>query len=123
MQNWENFSYMGTSDSLKNSFQTSLGFQITPDNRVASSYLKKITYRAGFHYTQTYLQLRDNRLTEAGFSLGVALPMPRSRSKVNFGMEIGRKGTTEDGLLKENYVKFSISATVFERWFIRRKFE
>lgn len=122
-QNWKNFSYLGVKDSLKNSYQASLGFQLTPDNRVSSSYFKKITYRAGFHYTQTYLQLRENRLTEMGFSLGLAFPLPRSRSHINLAMEIGRRGTTNDGLLEENYVKFSISATVLERWFMRRKFE
>jgi len=122
-QNWKNFSYLGIKDSLKNSFQASLGFQITPDFRPTSSYMEKITYRAGFRYTQTYLQLRDNRLTEMGFSLGLALPLPRSKSHINLAMEVGKRGTTNDGLLQENYVKLSISATVLERWFMRRKFE
>ncbi|MEI6576243.1 MAG: hypothetical protein WCO63_08715 [Bacteroidota bacterium] len=122
-QNWKNFTYFGIQDSLKNSTQTSLGFQITPDKKVTSSYFKKVTYRAGLRYSETYLQLRGNRLTEAGITLGVSLPFPKSRSRVNLGMEIGRKGTTNNGLLKENFVKLSISATAFEYWFIRRKFE
>ncbi|MHC1706895.1 MAG: hypothetical protein AB9842_05160 [Bacteroidales bacterium] len=123
MENWEKFSMFGEKDSLKNSMELSTGFQFIPNNTSLSGYFQKISYRAGFRYAKSYLQLRSHQLEEMGFTFGLGLPIARTKSCVHVGMEIGRRGTTSDNLIQENYFMITLGVSVFENWFYRRKFE
>src|SRR5208283_4134347 len=62
IQNWSTYRSFGLSDSLVNSVQYIVGAQYTPDERSIGSYKKTIQYRLGFHYDQTYLDLRNTKL-------------------------------------------------------------
>ncbi len=122
-QQWEKYSYFGISDSLKNNLRVSLGGSFNPSASTISSYWKRVTYRGGVRYSQSYLELRGNRINEFGISIGVGLPLPRTRSTINFAAELGTRGTTTDNLIKENFVKFTLGLSIFERWFIIRKYD
>ncbi|MDZ4203250.1 MAG: hypothetical protein U1C46_00395 [Bacteroidales bacterium] len=121
-QNWENFTFFDRSDSLNNSMSISLGGQYNPASTVLSGYLKKIQYRFGARYSQTYLELRDNRIKEFGISFGLGLPLTRTKSTINVGIEAGARGTTENNLIKESFFKFSLGFSIYERWFEKRKY-
>lgn len=122
-QKWEDYESFGTSDSLQNSSQISIGAEIWPEHNTLSSYFKKIKYRFGAHYNNTYLQLQNNQLSEVGISFGVGLPIKNTGSSVNLGFEIGRRGTTDNDLIRENYFKFTLGVAIFERWFLQRKYQ
>jgi hypothetical protein len=53
--------------------------------------------------------------------------MIRSLSKVHLGVEWGTRGTTDAGLVEENYlgfmVGFSLSPSSFDRWFRQVKYD
>jgi long-subunit fatty acid transport protein len=121
-QNWENFSFFDRSDSLQNATSFSVGGQYYPVATTLSPYWKKMTYRFGMRYSQSYLELRDTRLNEFGISFGVALPMIRTRSTINLGMELGQRGTISNDLIKESYFRFSLGFSVAERWFDQRRY-
>jgi hypothetical protein len=123
LEDWKKFSMFGESDSLKNSMEVSTGFQFIPNNTSLSGYFQKISYRVGLRYAKTYLQLRSHQLEEAGFTFGVGLPIARTKSCVHIGMEVGKRGTTSDKLIQENYFLITLGVSVFENWFYRRKFE
>lgn len=122
IQDWSSYKSFGISDSLKNSNQLSIGMEYVPEHNVLSRYYKKMKYRIGFRYSDTYLQLRNNQLTDYGISFGVGLPVMKSGSSLNLGVEFGKRGTTDDLLIKENYVKFTLGISIYERWFIQRKY-
>jgi hypothetical protein len=42
---------------------------------------------------------------------------------VNIGVEIGQKGTTDAGLLKENYTNIMLGFSLSDVWFIKRKYD
>lgn len=129
LQNWKDYSIFGVNDSLGNSWRVSAGAQWHPkpgqndlmDKKI--SYWKKIQYRMGFHYGQTYLQLRNNKLMEYGLSIGLGLPIKRSAAMLHLAAEIGRRGTTTEHLIQENYLKLSVGFTLNDRWFIKPKFD
>jgi hypothetical protein len=102
--------------------QISLGGEFTPSSSITSSYWQRVKYRLGFRYNQTYLDIRDNRINEFGISFGMGLPIPRSLSTFNFGLELGRKGTTADGLIQSNYFRITVGISVWERWFVKNKY-
>jgi hypothetical protein len=58
-----------------------------------------------------------------GVTAGLSLPLPRSLSKVNLAVEVGQYGTKSNGLIRENYVRFDIGISVYERWFIKRRYK
>lgn len=123
MSDWSNFENFGVSDNLSNSMSVSAGGYFTPDPNAAKSYWKVVTYRAGIHYDKTFLQLRDNQLTDLGISFGLSMPMNRSFSKMNLAFTAGQRGTTEAGLIKENYYQLSIGLSLNDKWFRKRRIE
>ncbi len=123
MQNWEKFSSFGEKDSLKNSLQAAVGFEFTPKNSAVSGYWKKVHYRFGARYNKTYLQLRNNQLSEVAFSFGLGLPLKKSKTAINVGFELGQRGTTDDNLIQEKFGRIVLSLSVYERWFIKKKFD
>jgi len=123
MQNWDDYRYFGIRDSLRNSFQVSGGFAWVPDPSSVSSFWERIVYRAGLRYSSTYLELRERQLSEIGISFGLGIPLRRSQSMLNLGMEFGRRGTTAEDLIQENFMRFVLGVSVHERWFVKRRYE
>ncbi|MFI2742994.1 hypothetical protein ACG2LH_09660 [Zhouia sp. PK063] len=113
----------------------SLGGFFIPDYNSFSSYLKRVVYRAGFKAESTGLVVNNEALKDFGISFGVGLPLgqavPTTKtiqyanmfSNINFGVEIGKRGTTDSGNIQENYVNFSISLSFNDLWFQKRKFD
>lgn len=130
-QQWSQLAVLGESSGLKNSTRVALGAQYVPGNREGSaSYWNRINYRAGVKYRQTYLELRNTRLDEYSVSLGVGLPLrivkvgPQyTHSIVNISIEAGQRGTLENNLIREQFVRGMVSFTLNDRWFIPRKFD
>ncbi len=123
LQMWEKYRYFDQPDTLKNSMRLGVGGEYTPSVSTVSNYFQRITYRAGFRYSNSFLELRNQRIDEFGISFGFGLPIPRTRSTVNFAAEIGTRGTVAENLIKENYFRFTLGLSIFERWFIIRKYD
>ncbi|MBK7173198.1 MAG: hypothetical protein IPH84_08185 [Bacteroidales bacterium] len=122
-QKWEDFSFLGSSGLLKNSLRISVGGQYKPSPLDIGKYYNRINYRMGFKFEQSNLELRNTRLNDFGISFGIGLPMKKSRSTVNLAIELGTFGTTDNQLIKENYFRFTVGASMFEKWFLKRKYD
>jgi len=120
---WSNFSREDVNENLQNSWRVTVGAEYMPTYSSISNYFKKVTYRMGGFYEQSFLELRDHSLNKMGITLGASLPLPRTQTKVNVAAEIGRFGTKEDGLIQETYIKFNVGISVFEHWFMKRKYK
>jgi hypothetical protein len=84
-------------------------------------------YRVGVNYSKTNLNLRGNQLDAFGITFGLGFPLRSvairgSRSMVNIGCEIGRRGTTENGLIREDYVNIYFGISIYETWFFKRRY-
>jgi len=120
-QNWEKYTYDGQSDSLLNRWSVNLGGEYIPDAR-SNTYYKRASYRLGFHYGKTPINLKNRHIDEVGISFGVGLPIKRSRSTVNLSAIIGKRGTTQNGLIQENFFRFTVGVNALENWFIKSKY-
>lgn len=121
-QNWEKFRAFEMSDSLINSWQISAGAEFVPNADNYNNYLSRIRYRIGFLYNQTYLRLRGHDLSEYALSIGFGFPLRGMKTALNVGAQIGTRGTTQADLIRESYIKFVIGFSIYERWFIKRKY-
>jgi hypothetical protein len=120
--NWKEFESYGKNDSLQNSYSFHLGGEYIPKHNSISSYWHRVYYRLGFRYENTYLRINNQSITEFGISFGLGLPFKRSKSMVNFALEIGNMGTLKKDLVQENFIKFTFGLTIQERWFIKPKY-
>ena len=121
-QKWTEFRYLGTDLHLKNTLRIALGGQFRPAIVEMGKYYERINYRAGFRFEQSNLEIKNTRINDFGVSFGVGLPMKKSRSTINIAVEVGSQGTTNNGLIKDNYVRFTLGAAIQERWFQKRRF-
>lgn len=122
-QNWSDVLVFGNNDSLVNSDKISLGFEYTPVWNDALNYYKRIKYRAGLKYQNTYININDKQINDIGISFGVGLPLRKTKTSINLAFEFGKRGTTTNNLLQENYINFSLNLTLGDYWFMKRKFK
>ena len=97
------------------------GGYFVPDYSSFSSYLKRITYRAGLRYNQTGMIINDEKINNFGITFGFGLPLGRDFSNLNLGFELGRRGTTLSDLVEESYLKVSLGLSFNNLWFQKRK--
>jgi hypothetical protein len=99
-----------------------LGGYYTPTINPFLSYAKRITYRAGFVFEKTGLVVNTKSIDDMGLSLGVGLPITGSLSNLNLGLQIGKKGTTSDNLVQENYLVLNLGFSLNDKWFVKSKY-
>jgi hypothetical protein len=121
-QNWEKFTAFNLSDSLVNSWQLNFGGEITPNIDNYNKYLARIHYRLGFSYGKTYLHLRNQDLNEYALTFGFGLPLRGIKTMLNLSGQYGVRGTTSDNLIRESYFKIIVGFSIYERWFVKRKY-
>jgi hypothetical protein len=133
-QQWSGYSFAGDNPGLRNCQQASLGFQFQPALR--GSYFSIVRYRFGLKYNETYVDVANTQLTEMAFTFGAAFPVAISRVKkheydinlyrnysmVNVSVELGQRGTTSNGLIKEDYARVVLGFTINDRWFQHFKY-
>lgn len=109
--------------SFENATRFSAGGYYVPNFASFSSYWKKITYRAGFKYEKTGLVINDKSIDDAAMTLGVGLPVGGNFSNINFGFEVGKRGTRDAGLVEERYINFTLGLSLNDRWFLKKKYD
>ena len=120
---WSRFAREGVTETLNDSWRVAAGFEFMPTYSSVSNYFRRAHYRVGANFERGFLCLKDHYINKVGVTAGVSLPLPRSLSKVNLAVEVGQYGTKQDGLIQERYLKFDVGVSVFERWFIKRKYK
>ena len=120
---WSKFARQGVTDTLQNSWNVAVGAEFTPRHTSVSNYFTKVSYRIGGFYEHGYLNLSGHSINKVGITAGMSLPLPKTLSKVNLAFELGQYGTREAGLIQERYVKMNVGVSVFEHWFMKRKYK
>lgn len=109
--------------TFENGAKFSLGGYYIPKYNSFRSYFERIVYRAGFHHEKTGLVINDKSINQTGVNFGLGLPVGSSISNINIGFEFGKRGTTSNGLIQENYFGLNIGLSFSDRWFIRPKYD
>ena len=107
------------------------GFYIPKVNSI-SSYWERVTYRGGVRFEDTGLLVNGanaggfTKVKDFGISFGLGLPL-KDLSNLNLGVEYGKKGTTVNNLIQENYFNFKLSLSLNAvgnlAWFRKRKID
>jgi hypothetical protein len=115
--------FEGNSSSLGENIRVALGGQIVPDYLSVENFLKRSTLRFGVYFQQTPYVVNQTNINDIGINFGASVPV-NSLSLLNFSVKVGRRGTTENGLLQENFLGFSLGFSLNDNtWFYKRVFE
>ena len=123
IQDWSNYQLFGQSDDLISSEKLNIGLEYYNQNTNSTAYLSKVKYRFGFYNFQTPIQLNNNKINETGLTFGIGLPNQRSKTIYDLSLLLGRRGTTNDNLISENFVEIGLSINFDAIWFIKRKYD
>lgn len=126
--------------NLSNSWRIAAGTEIYPIARgVKGSELKSVKfaqlkYRAGFYYQQTPVAIGNQSINEFGINFGIAIPVRlrfvnddgfierKAYHAFALGFEVGRRGTVNDNLVRDNFVRINLGISLNDKWFVKRKY-
>lgn len=119
---WKEDAGFGDESTIyQSTWAAGLGFEITPKYNDVNSYLKRMKYRLGFSFKQMPYSIQGETVNDFGINFGSSLPI-KGVSAINLSFKYGQRGTVSGLLIKEQYFKFVLGATINDRWFVRRKY-
>ncbi|TFH38602.1 MAG: hypothetical protein E4G95_03210 [Bacteroidia bacterium] len=121
--NWSESQFAGYEQYLVNSSSLNFGIEFIPQKYANTNIVNRVEYRLGGHTSGTLLMVNNEQIKDFGISFGAGIPMNRTKSKVNFLFEYGkRKGSIENGLHEEAYLNFAISFNFYDSWFKKKQY-
>ncbi|OYT16807.1 MAG: hypothetical protein B7C24_05775 [Bacteroidetes bacterium 4572_77] len=121
-EKWEDFQYLDQELDLSNKIRAAIGAEFIPESNNLSAYWKMVHYRVGFRYEHLGIKIADTELKEYAISLGFGLPLRKSNTMVNLGLELGQNGTIDNNLIQERYFRILVGISLKETWFRKNKY-
>ena len=107
--------------SVSHSFR--VGAEYTPNRNDIRYYLRRCAYRAGMYFDKAYFTAGGKSINTVGLTLGVTLPVFRLNNGLTLGVDMGQRGRTSGGLVRERYITFSVGFNIHDIWFRRPQYE
>lgn len=124
----------GTNVNMVNGYKAEVGGYIIPVEtfsrlQKSRSFGATIQYRLGGFYEKTPNSVAGTDIMNYGMTFGLGIPLRMSNvpgvvrvNTLNTGLVVGRRGTTNNGLIQETYVNFYLGLTLNDKWFIKYKY-
>jgi len=113
---------MNTAVSYSSSSRISLGGFYIPQYSSFTNYFKRIVYRTGIRFENMGMNIKNQAIKDFGITFGLGLPIGNF-SKANIGVEVGKMGTKNAGLIEEKYTNIMLGFSLSDIWFIKRKYD
>jgi len=124
--NWSQYRYYGTIDSVQDNWELRIGGQVRPEPK--KNYFSNVNYRGGLMIGQDYVHVGSS-LPLLGLSFGLGLPIANynnlarnQASFINLSLEYVKRGNNKD-VLKENIFRISVGLSLTDIWFVKHKYE
>lgn len=120
LQSWDGHARFGS--TARNRLRGAVGAEYLPGTSATSTGMDRWTFRAGAWYEQTYYGLEQGDINAMALTFGFNVPFSStgrlgSWSGMDFALELGTRGTTNNGLTEELFGKFSLELAINELWF------
>ncbi|MCK5846211.1 MAG: hypothetical protein KAG84_02150 [Bacteroidales bacterium] len=79
----------------------------------------------GANYNNSYLTINETDINEFGISFGVGFPLKSTTTLVSYvdlSVEAGRRGTTSNNLIEQDFIKVKLGINIRNTWFRRPKY-
>jgi len=119
---WASINHSNNASTYRDQSIYGIGIEFKPSSKL-TSYWNKVKYRAGANYDSGYLNISNQNINTYSFSLGLGFPTSNNRlsSTINLNYSYGKQGTTNSGLIQENFHKLSINFSFLGSWFQKPK--
>ncbi|MCD8193272.1 MAG: hypothetical protein LUD74_01730 [Tannerellaceae bacterium] len=124
-EKWSDVNYFEKKGDFNDRKRVAAGVEYTP-NYQHKSFLKRMKYRGGLNYSNSYLRLEDANgkgygYKEYGASIGLGLPLIDNRSSLNLSFEYVKVKPETSWMVDEQYFRFTVNYAFNEFWFFKRK--
>ena len=117
----ETIQFLGTPFSYENSYKISAGGWFIPNINNFRSYFSRVTYRYGAYYEKGNLNINGTNINRYALTAGATFPFQnRSTNRlsgIDLGLEVGKRGTLDNNLIRQNFVNLRIGINFSDRWF------
>jgi len=118
-QPWSQADFEGSTPAgIRDSYRIAVGAERTGSKDANAGWLDRVAYRLGFTYHQTYYILNNTPINEWGVTAGMAFPLS-GESRLNVAGEYARRGSTDNGLIRDSIFRLTFSLNISDLWFIR----
>lgn len=131
---WSGYENLEGENPLYDSYRVALGGEIVPNLFPEKPNVFSVSfYRLGVHYERTPYQILNattgvtTKINDFGIDFGWSIPVYNMNSRydkpryLTFGFTVGKRGTIENNMIKENYFNMSVGLTINADWFRRQK--
>jgi hypothetical protein len=119
-ETWAQARFFDRKNEFKNRIRVAAGTEFIPDYQ-SRAFFNRIRYRAGLHYSNSYLQINNKSYNEFGASIGWGIPLIDNRSFLNLSFEYVKIKPEARILIDEQHFRFTVNYTFNERWFFKSK--
>jgi hypothetical protein len=109
--------------NYKNTNTYRFGIEYIPGKVSQYGYFGSVSYRAGYYYEGSYMEIDNVSIADKGITLGLGLPFLKNKSTINLTYKLGMKGSLENGLIKESYNSIVFNLSMHDWWFIKPKYD
>jgi hypothetical protein len=118
-QNFSNFKIADkTNENLRDGFKFSTGFEFIPTQQLGMTFWERVNWRFGLSYEKTPYYFKNTGIDQYSVYGGTTFPLGVDNS-IDLAIQYSLRGTTENKLLKENFIKLNLGISFGELWFIR----
>jgi len=122
-EGWRRTNVSGISYILDDSRRYSGGFEYSKKSSYLDQVFEKYFLQTGVFYTDSYLRINGIQLKDYGLTLGAGAELgrtPLSSLAIQAALELGVRGTTNKGLIRESYTQFTLSLCYRDFWVSRK---
>ena len=85
--------------------------------------MKRVTYRAGAYFEQSYVRVDGRQVNAFGITFGASFPFYRWYNAVSVAVDIGQRGSLRQGQIRENYINFILNINLHDIWFVKYRYD
>lgn len=120
----ETIDLLGQNFQYKDSYKVAAGGWFLPNANDFRNYFNRVTYRYGAYFEKGNLYVNDKNINTFGLSLGATLPFKNSgtnrMSGIDIGLDFGKRGTTQNNLINQNFINLKVGFNFSDKWFNKR---
>lgn len=117
----ETIQFLGQPFNNQNSYKISAGGWYIPNYNNFRNYFSRVTYRYGAYYEKGNLAFNGSNVNQVAITGGLTLPFENKNgsrmSGIDLGLELGKRGTLDNNLVRQNFVNLRIAINFADKWF------
>lgn len=119
-QLWDGLGNKGQNYYYKDGERFSTGVEYALTRKYYNQTIEGAILQAGFSYNKSPLVIKGTTINDVAGTIGVSLPSKNGQLRYYLGLEAGQRGTTSNGLVKENFVNAVFNFSLRDIWFLKR---